>query len=238
MAMKKISRKGAVGSDAQQKGSRISKHQKAQKVVARRKVQKTNAGTEAKGKKEAESPADQKVDHPTRGADHKQQRQQRLDRGRQSIIDPEDHTPPSNKPRKKVKTSAASPTDQSKASSNTPRWARHIEKDAQTTNQTPPTPSPVTRHPSLDRPIETSPEAHKDGYRAMRYSYRLIHLIHAIQSENPGVGVFDGVVEHLNTVQNQLDRIIEQSRRDYDAEVDQDRISPIAKDGEAWEEGC
>lgn len=199
MSIKKNSRKGTIGSDAQQKtepatanSQRISRQQKMRKVIANRKPQKAK---EAKRRMEAESPADQKAEHLTRGAVHKQQRQERFDRQRQSIIDSEDLTPPFKKPKKKVKVSAASLTDQSKERSNIPR-ARHTEEDPQPTNQTPPTPSPVTRRPSLDRLIETSPEAHKHGYRAIKYSYRLIHLTHTIQSENPGISVFDGVVEH------------------------------------------
>lgn len=237
MTMRKTNRKGAEGLNAQQKtgpvtanSPRILRHAKALKVLASRKVHNTNAGTEVKGKKEVESPADQNVKHPTRRAGQKQQRQERLDRRRQSIIGSEDHTPPSQKPKRKVKIPAASPTDQSKESSNTPR-GRHTEEDPRSTNQTHPTPNPVPRRSSLDHLIETAPEAHKDGYRAMKYSYRLIYLIHTIHSENPGISVFDGVVEHLDFVQNELERIIEQSRRDYDAEVDQDRISPREKDG-------
>ena len=200
MSMKKNRRKGAVGSDAHKTepatadSQRISRQRKARGVMVNRRTQRTNAGIEAKRKNEVESPADQKVAHPTRGAEHKQQRQERLDGRRQkSIIDSGDHPPPPKKSKKKVKIPVASPTDQSKELSNTPE-ARHTEDDPQTTSQTPPIPDPVSRRPSLDHLIETAPEAHKDGYRAMKYSYRLIHLIHTIQSENSGFSVFDGVV--------------------------------------------
>lgn len=54
----------------------------------------------------------------------------------------------------------------------------------------------------------------------MKYSNTLVDLTYTIQSENLGASVFDGIVEHLNTIHNELERIMEQSRKNYDAEAD------------------
>lgn len=235
--MKKNSRKGAGGRDAQQKTEpatasipRLSRHQRANEGMASRRIQRTNAGTEAKGKKKAERPANQKAEPLARGARHKPQRQERLNRRRQSIIDSEDHLPPAKRPKKKTKTSAASPTDESKSPSNSPR-AKSKEEDPNPTSPIPLPPNPGTKRSYLDRLIETSPEAHKDGYRAMKYCNKLVDLTYTIQSESPGVSVFDGVVEHLDTVQNELEWVMEQSRRNYDAEAESSGILPIDQGG-------
>ncbi|KAI7283020.1 hypothetical protein KC345_g3200 [Hortaea werneckii] len=235
--MKKNSGKGAGGWDAQQKTERatasiprLSRHQRANESVASRKIQRTNAGTDAKGKKQAEGRANQKVGHSTHGAEHKLQRQERLDRRRQYIIGFEDHTPPPKPPRKKTKTSSTSPTDESDRPSNS-QQAKFKPGDPNPTSQTSPPLNLGTKRSSIDHLIETAPEAHKDGYRAMKYSNKVVDLTYTIQSENPGVSVFDEVVEHLDTVQNELEWIMEQSRRDYDAEVGAGGISPIEKDG-------
>lgn len=234
--MKKNSRKGAGGCDAQQKTKsapasipRLSRHQRANVGMESRRFQGTNAATEAKGKKKDESPATQKVEQLARGTGQKSQKQERLDQRRQSSINSEDHLAPAKRPKKKIKTSAASPTDESKIPSNSQK-ASKLE-DPKPTSRTSPPLNPGAKRSPLDRLIETAPKAHKDGYRAMKYSDRLVDLTYTIQSENPGVSIFDGVVEHLDTVQNELEWIVEQSKRDYDAEAESGEISPIEKDG-------
>ncbi|GAB1729096.1 hypothetical protein NU195Hw_g3360t1 [Hortaea werneckii] len=230
--MKKSSRKIAGGSDAQQKPksaiaktTQTDKRQRAQNVVASRRVRKTNGGTQVRGEMKAENAANQKAGHFTHEADHKSQRQERLDRRRQSIIDAEEHMPPSKRPRKETKTSSASPTDQSTTPWNSPK-AEPKQEDPNPTSRASPPLNPGTKRSSLDRLIETAPEAHKVGYRAMKYSNRLVDSTYTIQSENPGASVFDGVVEHLDTVQNELEWVMEQSRRNYNAEVGAGGILP------------
>lgn len=232
MTMTKRNKRGARGSNAQQKtgpananSKRLSKHQKAKRATANRKVQKKNAGTGTQREKEAESPADQKVERLTRGAEHKSQAHEQSDRRRRIII-----PPPSKTPKKKIKASAASATDPSKRPSSSSK-ARSKQEDSDTTKQTPPAPTPVTKHSSLDGLIETSPEAHNDGYRAMKYSNILVELTYTVQSENPGASVFDGIVDHLNIVQNELERIMEQSREKYDAEAEPGEVPHIDQGG-------
>ncbi|KAI7044714.1 hypothetical protein KC366_g3720 [Hortaea werneckii] len=127
-------------------------------------------------------------------------------------------------PRKKSRNDSKRPSNSQKAKS------KPEDPNTNTTSPTPVLSNSGTKRSSLDRLIETSPEAHKDGYRAMKYSNKLVDLTYTIQSESPGISVFDGVVEQLDTVQNELDWIMEQSRRNYDAEAETGGTLPIEKD--------